>query len=387
MPWWTPESTTDRLTKALSPMTWLLQNSIVALLALLALLLFLAGRRREQWRLACREVGARPAAVLSAGILALYLAVALLDSIGWASPLREEATGEILRNRQGKVIYGPGKSLLDRLLSPLEQRTEESYSAPFAKTLFTPESGTDENGHLRRIHKPLRFPGKHPLGTDRIGRDVLLLSLKSIRTGIIVGLLTTLVAIPFALLLGVCAGYFGGWLDDAIQYLYTVVSSIPTVLFVAAFMVIFGNGLLQLCLAMGLASWTSLCRLLRAETLKLREAEFVAAAKILGVPPWKILLRHVVPNVLHVVLITTVLRFSSEVLSEAVLTYLGIGVGADTMSWGTMINDARAELTRDPVVWWKLASAFLFMLGLVLPANILGDALRDALDPRLRTQR
>ncbi len=368
-------------------MPWMLQNAIVVLLLVLATGLLLAARKREQWRLAFRELQHRPVALISAAILALYLLVALLDSLGWASPLLHPETGEPLRNHQGKLLYAPGKSLLDRFLAPLEQRAETSYSAPLAKTLFTPESAADPHtGQLQRIHPPLQYPGTHLLGTDRIGKDVLLLSLKSIRTGVIVGLLTTLVAIPFALLLGLIAGYFGGWLDDAIQYVYTVLSAIPTVLFVAAFMVIFGNGLPQLCLAMGLASWTSLCRLLRAETLKLREADFVTAAKALGTPPWKILLRHILPNVLHVVLITTVLRFSSEVLAEAVLTYLGIGVGADTMSWGTMINDARAELTRDPVIWWKLASAFLFMLGLVLPANILGDALRDALDPRLRTQ-
>ena len=368
-------------------MSWMLQNAIVVFLLLLGTALFLAARKREQWRLAFREIRSRPAAVASALVLALYLLVALLDSLGWASPLRQEETGEPLRNHQGEILYAPGKSLLDRILAPLERNSEESYSAPLANTLFSAESAVDpETGGMQRRHPPLRHPGSHLLGTDRIGKDVLLLSLKSIRTGVIVGLLTTLVAIPFALLLGLSAGYFGGWLDDVIQYVYTVVSAIPTVLFVAAFMVIFGSGLPQLCLAMGLASWTSLCRLLRAETLKLREADFVTAAKALGTPPWRILLRHILPNVLHVVLITTVLRFSSEVLAEAVLTYLGIGVGADTMSWGTMINDARAELTRDPVIWWKLASAFVFMLGLVLPANILGDALRDALDPRLRTQ-
>ena len=101
---------------------------------------------------------------------------------------------------------------------------------------------------------------------------------------------------------------------------------------------------------------------------------------------WKIIFRHIIPNVLHLILITAMLRFSSEVLSEAALTYLGIGVGADTMSWGAMINDARSELTRAPIIWWKLLAAFIFMIGLVLPANIFGDTLRDALDPRLRTQ-
>ncbi len=309
----------------------------------------------------------------------------MLDSIGWRSPARDLQSGQILRSPAGEIVYDRGCSLLDRLLRPLTNRREFSYSAPLATRQYAAQTVTNDQGKPERIYPELRHPRSHLLGTDRIGVDVLYLSLKSIRTGIIIGLLTTLIAIPFSLVMGITAGYFGGWLDDIIQYLYTVVSSIPTILFIAAFIVIFGAGLPQLCLAMGLASWTSLCRLLRAETIRLRQSEFVAAAKALGAPTWKILLRHILPNVLHVVLITTVLRFSSEVLSEAVLTYLGIGVSADTFSWGTMINDARSELTRDPVIWWKLSAALVFMLGLVLPANILGDAVRDALDPRLRS--
>jgi peptide/nickel transport system permease protein len=137
---------------------------------------------------------------------------------------------------------------------------------------------------------------------------------------------------------------------------------------------------------MGIASWTGLCRVLRGETLKLREMEYVQSCEAMGGSHRRIILRHIVPNLMHLVVITMVLGFSGRVLSEAALTYIGIGVGADTYSWGKMINDARMELARDPVVWWKLAAAFSFMLGLILPANIFGDAVRDALDPRLRTR-
>ena len=368
-------------------MSWFISNSIVVALLALGVWLFAAMRRREYWRLAGRELLAKKSAVVSGAILAAYLLVAVLDSVGWRNAERDPATGEVRRNPQsGAVIYDRGASVLDRLLRPLSRRQELYYSAPLAREAYIYETQETGEGGAQRLHPKLQHPRTHLLGTDRIGNDVLLLSLKSIRTGIIIGLLTTLIAMPFALLMGILAGYFGGWLDDIIQYLYTVVSSIPTVLFVAAFIVIFGVGLPQLCVAMGLASWTSLCRLLRAETLRLRESEFVAAAVALGTPVWRILLKHILPNVLHVVVITTVLRFSSEVLAEALLTYLGIGVGAETMSWGVMINDARSELTRDPVIWWKLAAAFVFMLGLVLPANLFGDAVRDALDPRLRTQ-
>ncbi len=131
-----------------------------------------------------------------------------------------------------------------------------------------------------------------------------------------------------------------------------------------------------------MTSWTGLCRLLRAETLKLREMEYVQAARALGVRQSTILMRHILPNVFHLVLISVALDFSSLVLAEAVLSYVNIGVDPTTESWGNMINSARLEMAREPVVWWSLAAAFLFMFALVLAANLFADAVRDAFDPR-----
>ena len=240
----------------------------------------------------------------------------------------------------------------------------------------------------------------HVLGTDKVGADVLYQSLKSIRTGILIGTLTTVATLPLSLLLGILAGYFRGWVDDVIQYLYTTLNAIPGVLLIAAAMLVMQASmarheaafqslslradvrLLALCLILGLTSWTGLCRLLRAETLKLRDLEYVQAAKVLGVSQPLILFRHILPNVFHLVLIAVALDFSSLVLAEAVLSYVNIGVDPTTESWGNMINTARLEMAREPVVWWSLASAFGFMLGLVLPANLLADTLRDAFDPR-----
>lgn len=365
--------------------TWWFQNSVTLLLLIGMGALLWRLWRRADWRQAAREVWQRRLARLSALVLCGYALVALCDSVGWRSPLRHPETGALQRSEtNGRILYDRGLSLLDRLLTPLRLRKEKTYSAPLATVQYQSETVLGADGRLERTHPPLRFPRQHLLGTDRIGVDVLYQSCKSIRTALILGVLTTLLALPFALLLGVAAGYYGGWLDDLIQYVYTVLNSIPSVLFIAAFMILFGRGLPQLCLAMGIASWTTLCRLLRGETLKLREAEFVTAARAMGASSAGIVFRHILPNVMHLVMITAVLRFSNEVLAEAALTYLGIGVGADTMSWGTMINDARAELTRDPVIWWKLAAALFSMLGLVLPANIFADSVRDALDPRLR---
>ena len=243
--------------------------------------------------------------------------------------------------------------------------------------------------------------GYHVFGTDKVGQDVLYLSLKSIRTGLVIGTLTTLVMLPFALLLGIAAGYFRGWIDDVIQYVYTTLNSIPSVLLIAATILVMQAyldrnpdlfetvqqrqdlRLLFLCLILGVTSWTGLCRLLRGETLKLRELEYIQAAHAFGVRHSRILVRHILPNVMHIVLIAVVMDFSGLVLAEAVLSYVGVGVDPTTISFGTMINAARLEMAREPMVWWSLASAFVFMLMLVLSANLFADAVRDAFDPRL----
>lgn len=241
----------------------------------------------------------------------------------------------------------------------------------------------------------------HVFGTDKVGQDVFYLTLKSIRTGLVIGTVTTLVMLPFALALGIAAGYLGGWVDDVIQYLYTTLNSIPGVLLIAAAVLMmqvvidmhpawFATGLeradarlLALCLILGVTNWTGLCRLLRAETLKLRELEYVQAAQAFGVSRLRIMSRHILPNVMHIVLISVVMDFSGLVLAEAVLSYVGVGVDPTTISFGTMINDARMEMGREPMVWWSLASAFSFMVLLVLAANLFADAVRDAFDPRL----
>jgi len=247
--------------------------------------------------------------------------------------------------------------------------------------------------------------GYHVFGTDATGNDVLYQTLKSMRVALLIGTLATLVIIPLGIGLGLAAGYLGGWIDDIIQYVYTVISSIPYVLLIAgaALMMqleieqhaeLFSTAaaradarLVSLCVIIGAISWTTLCRLLRAETLKLREADYVQAARCFGVPGLRIMLRHILPNAFHIVLITVVLEFSELVLAEAVLSYVGVGVDPTTISFGTMINNARTELARDPVIWWSITAAFVFMVSLVLAANLFADAVREAFDPRGITPR
>ena len=367
--------------------SWRFQDALVAAILLAC---FLIGRRlatREYWRMAFRQVFRRRLVRVSSVILCFYLVVALLDSVGYHPVLRDEHGVPRTDPGTGRVVRDPdGLSVLDLVLTPIRTIEEKTYSAPFADRQLMKESLADEPGRTVRDYPPLRHPRRHVLGTNHVGQDVLYVSLKSIRTGMVIGAFTTMLVIPFAILFGVLAGYFGRWVDDVIQYIYTVLASIPPVLLIAAFMVIVGRGLPQLCIILGITSWTGLCRVLRGETFKLRETEYVQAAQAMGVSHSKIMFRHITPNLMHIVLITAVLGFSGRVLVEPVLTYIGIGVGAHTFSWGVMINDALRELARSPVVWWNLLGAFVFMVGLLIPANIFGDALRDALDPRLRTE-
>ncbi len=240
----------------------------------------------------------------------------------------------------------------------------------------------------------------HVLGTGKVGQDVLYESFKGVRTGVLIGGLTTLLTLPFAIVLGIAAGYFKGWVDDAVQYAYTTLNAVPGVLLIASAMLLaqlylaqhaelFASEqeradvrLLLVCLVLGLTGWTGLARILRAESLKLREMEFVKAAKAFGVSHIRIIGRHLLPNVGHLILIAVVLDFSGLVLAEAVLSYVGIGVDPTMPSWGNMINLARQELNREPVVWWNLLGAFVGMFSLVLSANLLADRIQLVFNPR-----
>ena len=245
----------------------------------------------------------------------------------------------------------------------------------------------------------------HVFGTDRTGNDVFYQALKSIRTAFVIGTLSTIATLPLAVGLGILSGYLRGWVDEVVQYLYTLLSSIPNVLLIAACVLmmqvfidthpdLFETGaeradvrLFLLCVILGLTGWATLCRLLRAETMKLSQLEYVQAATAFGVRPVRIMARHIFPNVVHLIIITTVLDFSALILYEAVLSYVGVGVDPSMNSFGGMINLARTEMSRDPLVWWSFAAAFGFMVTLVLAANLFADGVRDAFDPRSRSFR
>jgi peptide/nickel transport system permease protein len=192
---------------------------------------------------------------------------------------------------------------------------------------------------------------------------------------------TSLIAIPIGVLLGCLAGYFGGWVDDLVVWLYSTFACMPPLLFILAIAMMVGRGLLGVYLGIGLTTWVGLCRLIRGEVMKHKERTYVKAARTLGVGHARVIFRHILPNVFHLVIITFSLRFPSAVGTEVIMSFLGIGVQEEP-SWGIMISNARLRLWYG--AWWEMTFVTAAIFLVVLAFNLLGDALRDALDPRLR---
>jgi peptide/nickel transport system permease protein len=331
---------------------YVLSNIVTVVLLVGIGLLVRVIRRQRLWSEAAQQLWDRRK--LAIVVVGLYLAIAFLDSVAWKGGVPEDVVD---------VLPNSSLTLIDRAFLGTK---EASYSAPFAEAEFY--------GGL-----PLQRPGTHALGTDILGRDVLYLTLKGARVALLIGGLTSLIAIPLALLFGVGAGYFGGRFDDFVFFLISTLASMPGLLLLIALIMAMGRDTFSVCVALGVTSWVGFCRLSRAETLKLRELDYISAARALGVHEFRIVTRHILPNLAHLIVITFVLMFSGLVLSEVVLSWLGIGVDG---SWGQMIDGARNELSREPVIWWNIAAAGSALFGLILAVNIVGDGIRDVLDPR-----
>lgn len=222
---------------------------------------------------------------------------------------------------------------------------------------------------------------EHWFGTDIFGRSIVMKTLKGVEMAIAIGLVTSLISTVIGVLLGLTAGYFGGKVDETIVWFYTSLASIPYIMLLFAIMFVLGKGTMTLFIALGITSWVPLCRLVRGEVMRHKEREYVQAASALGAGHRRRMLKHILPNILHIVIIQFSLRFQTAIKSEVILSYLGLGVQG-VPSWGTMIDDSKLELARG--VWWQLGAATFAMLVLVLALNLLGDALRDALDPKLK---
>lgn len=270
------------------------------------------------------------------------------------------------------------------------------YCKAFDKTPVYKVSDVDE--------RYLPPSSNHWFGTDYRGKDVFWKAFFGIRTALKIGIIGSAFAAVIGTILGIIAGYYGGKIDDVIVWLYSVFASVPTLLFILAFALLLKKGFLSdslasafekvagifntdpgmmaLYLGIGLTGWVSLCRVARGEAMRLKNSGYIQAAHALGFNSLRILLKHLLPNIFHIVIIYFTMRFAYAVMTEVIVSYLGLGVQLEP-SWGVMIADGQQRLWRG--VWWEIASATGFMFFLVLSLHILGDALRDILDPKLRT--
>ena len=217
------------------------------------------------------------------------------------------------------------------------------------------------------------------LGTDVLSRSVFYRILAGAQTAVTIGLVTTALVVPFGTTMGLLAGYFGGWVDAFIMWLYSVVVSIPDILLITAISYSLGKGIASMCIALAATLWVGIMRLVRGEVLKHKHKDYVMAARSLGAGPVRIMAAEILPNVLHVAIVTASLVLLGAVKAEVILTYLGLGI-QDGASWGLLIAGASQDLTND--IWWPLVGTVAAMFVLIYSLSVVGDALRDALDPR-----
>ncbi len=221
-----------------------------------------------------------------------------------------------------------------------------------------------------------------PFGGDRLGRDVLDKAIKGAQISIFVGFFAAVLATMIGTVLGALSGYVGSKLGDFLEWVYNVFTSIPGILLIFAFAAVLGRGIDTVILILGLAGWTGIYRLVRAEYIKHRSREYVRAAEAIGASHGARMFVHILPNVSHVILVQLSLLVVGFIKAEVILSFLGLGVPVDQVSWGTMLSEAQAELVLGH--WWQLAAATLFMATFVTAFALFTDALRDALDPKLR---
>jgi peptide/nickel transport system permease protein len=321
-------------------------------------------------RLKTDRVGMASMVVVGCFLVLVLLAATNLVAAGWQKevgvpnapptllgPQPAEDTGTIASPK------GPNVDLSD--IDPLAPRYAEwAERAKAFKTEETPKADT------------------LPLGGDRLGRDVLAKVIKGAEVSIVVGLAAAVVATLIGTLLGAVSGFFGGKVGDLLEWVYNVFTAIPSILLIFAFAAIFHRGVGSVVAILALTGWTGIYRLIRAEFIKHRGREYVRSAEAIGAGPWSRMFRHILPNVSHVALVQLSLHVVAFIKSEVILSYLGLGVGVDQVSWGTMLSEAQSELILG--YWWQLAAVTALMAIFVTAFALFTDALRDALDPKLR---
>jgi peptide/nickel transport system permease protein len=334
-----------------------------------------AQRSASVWTAAARRFRSDRVGVVSLVIVALFLLLVVASALGlvardWqAERAVPDAPPTLLgpaAQTESIAIASPSGPNVDlSAVDPLAPRYKEWAEA--AKKYATTASAKAET---------------LPFGADRLGRDVLAKAIKGAQVSILVGVSAALLATAIGTLLGAAAGFFGGRVGDLLEWVYNVFTAIPGILLIFAFAAVFGRGIGSVVLILGLAGWTGIYRLVRAEFLKHVVRDYVRSAEAIGASNASRMFRHILPNVSHVILVQLSIHVVGFIKAEVILSYLGLGVGVDEVSWGTMLAEAQSELILGH--WWQLAAATAFMAVFVTAFSLMTDALRDALDPKLR---
>jgi peptide/nickel transport system permease protein len=344
-----------------------------------------AQRSEGVWHAAWRRLKSDRVGMVSLAIVLMFLLLIVLSASGLAAKNWQKEVG--LPSAPPTFVGPAPKSESSMVGVPSGPNVDLSAVDPLAPRY----KEWDERAAKFKAEEVVKAETL-PFGGDRLGRDVLAKALKGTQTSVTVGLLGALVATLIGTLLGALAGFFGGKVGDALEWVYNVFTAVPDILLLLCFAAaveqnamlksVLGRGIGSVALILALVGWTGLYRQVRAEFMKHRVRDYVRSAEAIGASTASRMFRHILPNVSHVILVRMSLLVVSLIKFEVILSYLGLGVGVDDVSWGTMLAEAQSELILGH--WWQLVAATAFMAVFVTAFSLFTDALRDALDPKLR---
>jgi peptide/nickel transport system permease protein len=334
-----------------------------------------AQRSEGVWRSAWRRLKRDRVGVVSMVIVAAFIVLIVLTSVGLVAKHWQAEVGvpDARPTFMGPAPVKP-KTIIEVPKGPDVDISDVDPLAPVYK------QWAERAKHYKTEEKPRAQT--LPLGGDHLGRDVLSKAIKGTQTSVFVGLMGAIFAAVLGTIFGAFAGFFGGRIGDFFEWLYNVFTAIPDVLLILAFAAIFGRGVSSVAIILSLVGWTAVYRQVRAEFLKHSGREYVRAAEAIGASASSRMFKHILPNVSHVIFVRASLLVVSFIKYEVILSYLGLGVGVDDVSWGTMLAESQTELILG--YWWQLAAATLFMAVFITAFSMMTDAMRDALDPKLR---
>jgi oligopeptide transport system permease protein len=338
-----------------------------------------ARRADGVWRSAWRRFRRDQVGMLSLAIVAAYALLIACTASGLVARHWQEEVGmpdaapSFLGAPPGELPGGAPQAVASAASAPVDISDVDPLAPRYKEW---DERAAQYHAQARPIATSL------PFGGDRLGRDVLSKALKGTQISVSVGVLAAIVATLIGASLGALAGFFGGHVGDLVEWVYNVLTAVPEILLFFAFAAVFGRGISTLVLIMGLTGWTGQYRQVRAEFIKHSRREYVRAAEAIGASASARMFRHILPNVSHVILVRMSLMVVGFIKAEVILSYLGLGVATDQVSWGTMLAESQSELILGH--WWQLTAATIAMAVFVTAFSLMADAWRDALDPRLR---